>query len=147
MASRYTFRRLFLAGVTALLSDGVGFAVLMIIQIQVIQDLAITASIGVLVLIFTNLILIPILLSYLGVGKRAAERARVSGETQQLPRLHSGFLLRFTEKPWAHAAVAGGRDSGDHGHYGGPAICRLATWTKARPSCARTPATIRTSSS
>ncbi|MCB1707756.1 MAG: RND family transporter, partial [Halioglobus sp.] len=33
VAARYTFRRLFLAGVTALLSDGVGFAVLMIIQI------------------------------------------------------------------------------------------------------------------
>jgi len=75
IAARYTFRRLFLAGVTALLSDGVGFAVLMIIQIQVIQDLAITASIGVVVLIFTNLILIPIVLSYTGVGRKCAERA------------------------------------------------------------------------
>ena len=72
IAARYTFRRLFLAGVTALMSDGVGFAVLMIIQIQVIQDLAITASIGVLVLIFTNLILIPVALSYTGVGKNAS---------------------------------------------------------------------------
>ena len=75
IAARYTFRRLFLAGVTALLSDGVGFAVLMIIQIQVIQDLAITASIGVLVLIFTNLILIPVALSYTGVGRKCAESA------------------------------------------------------------------------
>jgi hypothetical protein len=107
VAARYTFRALFLAGVTALLSDGVGFAVLMIIQIQVIQDLAITASIGVLVLIFTNLILIPVLLSYLGVGKKAAERARISGETHQL---HGAFrfLLNFTERPWAIGAITVG---------------------------------------
>ena len=75
VAARYTFRRLFLAGFTALASDGIGFAVLMIIQIQVIQDLAITATIGVMVLIFTNLILIPVVLSYLGVTRPAAERA------------------------------------------------------------------------
>ena len=54
VAARYTFRRLFLAGMTALLADAVGFAVLMVIDIQVIQDLAITASMGVAVLIFTN---------------------------------------------------------------------------------------------
>ena len=47
VAARYTFRRLFLAGVTALLADAVGFAVLMVIDIPVIQDLALTASIGV----------------------------------------------------------------------------------------------------
>ena len=63
VAARYTFRRLFLAGLTALLADAVGFAVLMVIDIPVIQDLALTASIGVAVLIFTNLILLPVLLS------------------------------------------------------------------------------------
>ena len=47
VAARYTFRRLFLAGLTALLADAVGFAVLMLIDIPVIQDLALTASIGV----------------------------------------------------------------------------------------------------
>ena len=75
MAARYTFRRLFLAGLTALLADAVGFAVLSIIQIQVIQELALTASIGVAILIVTNLILVPILLSYVGVSPKAAERS------------------------------------------------------------------------
>ncbi|HZW75961.1 MAG TPA: RND family transporter, partial [Caldimonas sp.] len=55
VAARLTFRRLFLAGVTALIADAVGFAVLMVIDIPVIKDLALTASIGVAVLIFTNL--------------------------------------------------------------------------------------------
>jgi predicted RND superfamily exporter protein len=105
IAARYTFRRLFLAGVTALLSDGVGFAVLMIIQIQVIQDLAITASIGVLVLIFTNLILIPVALSYTGVGKKCA--ARASAPPKPIEEMHWlwRFLLMFTHKGPAIAAI------------------------------------------
>ena len=37
VAARYTFRRLFLAGLTALIADAVGFAVLMVIDIPVIQ--------------------------------------------------------------------------------------------------------------
>ena len=105
IAARYTFRRLFLAGVTALLSDGVGFAVLMIIQIQVIQDLAITASIGVLVLIFTNLILIPVALSYTGVGKKCAEIASRGSKSMEEMHWLWRFLLQFTYKGPAAAAI------------------------------------------
>jgi predicted RND superfamily exporter protein len=75
VAARYTFRRLFLAGMTALLADAVGFAVLMVIDIPVIRELALTASIGVAVLIFTNLMLLPVLLSYTGVSPVAAQRS------------------------------------------------------------------------
>lgn len=71
MAARLTFRRLFLAGLTALAADVVGFAVLAVIDIPVIRDLALTASLGVGVLIVTNLILLPVLLSYLGVRCKA----------------------------------------------------------------------------
>lgn len=108
IAARYTFRRLFVAGVTALLADAVGFAVLMLIDIPVIQDLAITASIGVAVLIFTSLLLMPVALSYVGVGRKAAERAlRIDARSDQ----HRGFgrlwalLDRFTERKWASAAL------------------------------------------
>ncbi len=105
IAARYTFRRLFLAGVTALLSDGVGFAVLMIIMIPVIQDLAITASIGVVVLIFTNLILIPVALSYTGVGKKCAERAAQPEKSPEEMHWLWRFLLSFTSKGPATAAI------------------------------------------
>jgi len=105
IAARYTFRRLFLAGVTALMSDGVGFAVLMIIQIQVIQDLAVTASIGVLVLIFTNLILIPIVLSYTGVGKVCIERASKGAKSMEDMHWVWRFLLSFTKKGPATIAI------------------------------------------
>ena len=105
IAARYTFRRLFLAGVTALMSDGVGFAVLMIIQIQVIQDLAITASIGVLVLIFTNLILVPVVLSYTGVGRVCAERAAVPMKSIADMHWLWRFLLSFTHPKQAATAI------------------------------------------
>ena len=109
VAARYTFRRLFLAGLTALLADAVGFAVLMAIDIAVIKDLALTASLGVAVLIFTNLILLPVLLSYVGVGEAAAARALKAdsdeGQRQGLNRL-LGLLVRFVERRWAITAVA-----------------------------------------
>ena len=108
IAARLTFRRLFLAGLTALISDAVGFAVLMVIEIQVIQDLAITASIGVAVLILTNLVLLPVLLSYTGVSLKAAQRSlqaeqddRAGVARHPLWRL----LDRFTTRSWAIAAV------------------------------------------
>lgn len=111
VAARYTFRRLFLAGLTALLADAVGFAVLMVIDIQVIQDLAITASIGVAVLIFTNLVLLPILLSYTGVSPIAAQRslkAELMEADDPLHRKHPfwAFLDLFTRRGWATFAVA-----------------------------------------
>ncbi|MFP6851567.1 MAG: MMPL family transporter [Pseudomonas sp.] len=108
VAARNTFRRLFVAGLTALLSDAVGFAVLMFIDIPVIQDLAIAASIGVAVLIITNLILLPILLSYLGVSPAAAQRSlreeqadNASAQRHPMWRL----LDLFTQKRWASICV------------------------------------------
>ncbi|MTV37007.1 efflux RND transporter permease subunit [Duganella radicis] len=106
VAARYTFRRLFLAGLTALLADAVGFAVLMVIDIPVIHDLAISASIGVAVLIFTNLILLPILLSYTGVSPVAAQRS-LRDEEGTAPRKHRfwAFLDLFTGRRWASVAI------------------------------------------
>jgi predicted RND superfamily exporter protein len=113
VAARFTFRRLFLAGLTALLADVVGFAVLLMIDIQVIRELAIAASLGVAVLIFTNLILLPILLSYTGVDPAAAQRSLrddpVDARGAETPALWA-FLGRFTHRRWALGAVvaAGG---------------------------------------
>ena len=67
VAARYTFRRLFVAGLTALLTNAFAFAVMLLIDIPAIRDLAITTSIGVLILIFTKLILplsVPALASF-----------------------------------------------------------------------------------
>jgi len=63
-AARNTFRRLLIPGGIALLSDTIGFITIMLIEIRMIQEMAITASLGVAVIILTNLILVPVLLSY-----------------------------------------------------------------------------------
>ena len=106
VAARYTFRRLFLAGLTALVADAVGFAVLMVIDIPVIRGLAVTASIGIAALIFTNLILLPVLLSYVGVSSRAAERSQRAERRSSSGEGPLLLLQRFTEPRWAATALA-----------------------------------------
>lgn len=108
VAARFTFRRLFLAGLTALLADAVGFAVLLVIDIQAIRELAVAASLGVAMLIFTNLILLPVLLSYTGVSRQAAERSLRAESAQAGKHRLWAFLDRFTQRRWATAALAGG---------------------------------------
>ncbi len=63
-AARGTFRRLLIPGGIALLSDTIGFITIMLIEIRMIQEMAITASLGVAVIILVDLILVPVLLSY-----------------------------------------------------------------------------------
>ncbi|MEQ9518271.1 MAG: efflux RND transporter permease subunit [Parvibaculum sp.] len=63
-AARTSFSGLLIPGSMALLTDLVGFGTLYMIPIQMIQELAITASIGVALKIITNLIMLPVLASY-----------------------------------------------------------------------------------
>ena len=110
IAARYTFRRLFLAGLTALMADAVGFAVLMMIDIPVIKDLALTASIGVAGLVITNLLLLPVFLSFTGVSLKAARRSLQEEEEESTCTKGAGkiwcLLDHFTERRWATRAVA-----------------------------------------
>jgi predicted RND superfamily exporter protein len=106
IAARYTFRRLFVAGFTALVCDAVGFFVLVLIQIQEIRELAIIASCGVAILIFTNLILLPILLSYVGVGDEAAIRSLRAEEVSGNKTVIWDILARFTRRRWAVPTLA-----------------------------------------
>ncbi|MCW8108449.1 MMPL family transporter [Alteromonas ponticola] len=64
-AAMSAFRTLLVPGGIALLSDTVGFMTLLVIDIGIIRELAITASMGVAVIILTNLILLPVLMSFL----------------------------------------------------------------------------------
>ena len=64
-AARTTFSRLLVPGTLALVTALVGFATLYLIPIEVIQDLAVMASLGVALKIVTNLIMLPLVASYL----------------------------------------------------------------------------------
>jgi len=110
VAARYTFRRLFLAGATALIADAVGFAVLKLIDIPVIGNLATIASIGVGILIFTNLALLPVLLSYTGVSAAAAARSLKEESAGRDTGPQKAVLWRwldyFTGRKYASIALA-----------------------------------------
>ena len=106
VAARYTFRRLFMAGLTALITNVVGFAVLMIVDIPVIRDLAVATSLGVGGLIFTKLVFVPVALSYTGVSAAAARRSVErdgAGAALGAPWV---WLLPFTRTGPAIAALA-----------------------------------------
>lgn len=79
-AARLSFRTLFVAGTVALVCDAVGFATLLIIEVGVIQELAIAASIGVAVIIFSKMFLLPVLMSYTGVSAKAVAHAKAKRE-------------------------------------------------------------------
>ena len=108
-AARRTFRQLVLPGMIAILADAVGFIALLIIDIGVIHELAIGASIGVAVIVFTNLILLPVAISYLGISKKAVERSkRDVGREQPFWRLLANVAHPVVAPLVVVAALAGG---------------------------------------
>jgi predicted RND superfamily exporter protein len=63
-AAHRSFKALLIPGTVALLAGCIGFGAIMVIPIQMIRELAITATVGVALTILTDLVLLPILLSY-----------------------------------------------------------------------------------
>jgi hypothetical protein len=63
-AARNSFRRLLVPGWAALATDVVGFVTILFVRIRVIQEIAIAAGIGVAAIILTNLVVLPVALSY-----------------------------------------------------------------------------------
>lgn len=63
-AARASFGGLLVPGTMALVTAFVGFATLLLIPIPMIRELAITASLGVAFKIITNLIMLPVVISY-----------------------------------------------------------------------------------
>ncbi len=101
--ARLTFRQLFIPGSVALLCDAIGFSTLLVIKIGVIQELAISASIGVAVIILTKMFLLPVLMSYIGVTEScvANQRRREQGRHRV-----AHWISRCAEPRYARVAVA-----------------------------------------
>ena len=91
-ASRNAFLTLFIPGTVALLTNALGFLVIMHIKIDMVRELGITASLGVLLMIVTNKLLLPILLSYSRVdAKTLAKGSCADAKTDSLWRALSRF--------------------------------------------------------
>ncbi|MFY0642382.1 MAG: RND family transporter [Bermanella sp.] len=102
MAARLAFRGLYVPGMLALLSDAIGFLTLLFIDITVIKELAIAASIGVAVIIVTNLLLLPLLMSYVGISRSGINHAQKAEQSE--PKLWK-FVANFTHKKVASTAI------------------------------------------
>jgi predicted RND superfamily exporter protein len=70
-AARSAFVQLFVPGAMALLANALGFLVIAFVPIEVVRELALTATLGVSLMIITNKLMLPALLS-MRVGVRAA---------------------------------------------------------------------------
>jgi len=101
-SARRAFRALYIPGLVALVSDGIGFLTLIVIKIPVIQELALTASIGVAVLIFTNLILLPVLMSYVGLSKPSV---RYLHRKKENPSRLWPLVASFAKPPFATIVI------------------------------------------
>ncbi|MCP3126938.1 RND family transporter [Shewanella sp. KJ2020] len=101
-AAASAFRSLLVPGGVALLSDTVGFITLLAIDIGIIRELAISASLGVGVIIFTNLVLLPLVISYTELNvvssdKPTAEEVRVEAIWR--------FLAKFATPKYALVVI------------------------------------------
>lgn len=101
-ASASAFRSLLVPGGVALLSDTVGFITLLFIDIGIIRELAISASLGVGVIIFTNLILLPLVISFTEIKvNKTAEPTAEEVRTEAIWR----FLARFATPKYAVVVI------------------------------------------
>ncbi len=80
-AARVSFQKLFIPGAVALLTNALGFAVIMFIDIPIVHELGITACIGVLLMIITNKMILPILLTHVTLeeSSRVTSQRRAAG--------------------------------------------------------------------
>jgi len=103
-AAKASFGGLLVPGTMALLTALVGFATLLLIPIPAIRELAITASLGVAYKIVTNLVMLPVLASFVRLDSGWGTRMQVLRRRRELG---IGVLARVAEPrvaPWVVGA-------------------------------------------
>jgi predicted RND superfamily exporter protein len=95
VAARNSFRKLLVPGGIALATCTIGFFTILFIKIRVIQEIAIAASIGVAAISLTNLVLLPVLLSYFRIDE--AYRLKIHLRARRMERIWRSFS-RVTER-------------------------------------------------
>jgi len=75
-AAQRTFRRLLIPGALAVITTSVSFATILLIEIGIVRETAITASVGMAIMLFTKMILLPVMLSYVKISNLDEYRRR-----------------------------------------------------------------------
>ena len=102
-AARLSFRMLLVPGAVALLAGCIGFGAIWFIPIQMIKELAITATVGVGLTILTDLVLLPVLLSYTRLRNLEKKRQYRLRQLTQFDKVWA--LLARLSKPRPAAIV------------------------------------------
>jgi len=105
-AARTAVYQLLVPGATAILVDAVGFAVIMLIPVQLIGELGVSASIGVGIMLLTNKMMLPIFLSWTKLNSKELARA----EKRKMSRSSAvwGWLAKAADRKVAVGILAVG---------------------------------------
>lgn len=117
-AAQRTFRHLLTPGFFALVTVIASFSAMLLIPIPFVEDLAVIAIIGIALKFVSNLVMVPLALSYVHFGKVAIERQRHLQIARQNfmaaishdARLRPALLILTTAVALAAAAVWNARD-------------------------------------
>ena len=101
-AARASFSNLFVPGCVAILTGTVGFSTIYLVSVPTIQELAITASLGVFLIIFTDRFLLPVMVSYTKMS--AGFRKRVNFRRFAL-QPYWRRLVNFTTGPRSSVVI------------------------------------------
>ncbi|WP_409281107.1 efflux RND transporter permease subunit [Pseudomonas defluvii] len=94
-AARSAFCKIFIPGSLALLMNALGFAVIMLIDIPIVHELGVTACMGVMLMIITNKMMLPLIISHLSLGSSA----RVARPTHDAARHPLWWRLSALAEP------------------------------------------------
>ncbi|MGH8431848.1 MAG: MMPL family transporter, partial [Solimonas sp.] len=108
-ASRATYRRLVIPGISAVLTNVVGFGTILLVPIGIVQEMAINAMFGLVAIIICKKILLPCLLSYARLpdpSRFREHQRRRDAFFEPVWRTLSAFTLRPVALVTLLAAVA-----------------------------------------
>ena len=106
-AAKASFRMLLIPGTVALAAGCIGFATIMLIEIQMVRELAITATVGVGLTVLTNLVLLPVLLSYTTLRNMEKKREFRLRQLTQFDKVWAVLSRLSKPGPAAIVVVAG----------------------------------------
>ena len=97
-ASRNTYKRLVIPGLTAVLANVIGFGTILLIPVPIIREMAINAMFGLLAVILCKKVLLPLLLTYAKLGNPDKWRASQKSRDAMLDHVWRGIASFTTQR-------------------------------------------------
>lgn len=101
-SARRAFSSLFKAGTMGIAMEAIGFLTMLVISIDVIRTLAISASVGTALIALTNFVLLPVLMSYVRINPKAV--AHMQERSRRVPRVWT-LIGKLTQRAPATVAI------------------------------------------